>query len=570
MTDILKHRHIRLGEILIAEKLITEDDLQAALKEQERSGGGLAEVLLRIKFQQKPQVLYRVLAKQLRVDFVDCASIEIPPVVVSTIPAQTALYFKVLPIEFKDDELVIATSDPTNVDKLDGLTSIVGKRIRFALAIEADILDGIRQYYGLGAETIARMLEGKETVVAASEPAIEDISDVNSEASIARFVNQVLLEACRNRATDIHFEPYENDLRVRYRIDGVLHDAPVPAEIRHFKDAINSRIKILSRLNIAEKRLPQDGRFNVLAGKQTLDLRISFLPTAWGESLVLRILEHDRLRDLSELGFAPHDLVILEKLLQVPHGLIFVTGPTGSGKTTTLYSCLSRLNRPEHKIITIEDPVEVQLKGIAQIQVNPTIGLTFSHGLRSILRHDPDIMMVGEVRDRETAEIAVQVALTGHLVFSSIHTNDASSGAARLIDIGCEPYLISSSVICFIAQRLVRVLCPSCKKSTSLDEELVTAFGIKPADIQSKQFFASTGCELCQMTGFRGRIAIYEFLLVTNDIRQLIQARASAQDIRRQALKQGMIPLRQTGWQKVCLGLTTPEEVLRVTRDEAM
>ncbi len=569
MTALPAYKHIRLGELLIAEKLITQEDLQAALKEQERVGGGLAEVLLKTKFQQNPQALYRILARQLNVDFVDCAAIEISPEVLSALPAQAAQYFKVLPIEFKDNHLVIASADPANINNLDGLTSIVGKKIRFVLAIEADIFEGIRQYYGLGAETIARMLEGKDQDIAAASPVVENIADMQSEASIARFVNQILLEGCRNRATDIHFEPYENDLRVRYRIDGVLHDAPVPVEIRHFKDAINSRIKILSRLNIAEKRLPQDGRFNVLAGKQTLDLRISFLPTVWGESLVLRILEKDRLRDLAELGFAPQDLVVLEELLRLPHGLIFVTGPTGSGKTTTLYSCLSRLNCPEHKIITIEDPVEVQLKGIAQIQVNPAIGLTFSHGLRSILRHDPDIMMVGEVRDRETAEIAVQVALTGHLVFSSIHTNDASSGAARLLDIGCEPYLISSSVICFIAQRLVRVLCPACKKPSTVDPQLMTAFGLKTQDLSSVECFAPVGCELCQMTGFRGRMAIYEFLLITNDIRKLIQVRASAQDIRLQALKQGMVPLRQTGWQKVCEGLTTPEEVLRVTRDDS-
>ncbi len=569
MTALPAYKHIRLGELLIAEKLITEEELQAALKEQERVSGGLAEILLRSKFQQNPQVLYRVLARQLNVDFVDCAALEIPPEVLSLLPAQAAQYFKVLPIEFKDNQLVVASADPANINNLDGLTSIVGKRIRFALAIEADIFEGIRQYYGLGAETIARMLEGKDAATTQSSPVVENIADLQSEASIARFVNQILLEGCRNRATDIHFEPYENDLRVRYRIDGVLHDAPVPPEIRHFKDAINSRIKILSRLNIAEKRLPQDGRFNVLAGTQTLDLRISFLPTTWGESLVLRVLEKDRLRDLAELGFAPQDLVVLEKLLCYPHGLIFVTGPTGSGKTTTLYSCLSRLNRPEHKIITIEDPIEVQLKGISQIQVNPSIGLTFSHGLRSILRHDPDIMMVGEVRDRETAEIAVQVALTGHLVFSSIHTNDASSGAARLIDIGCEPYLISSSVICFIAQRLVRVLCPSCKKPTSLSLELATAFGVERSEISSTGYYQEVGCELCQMTGFRGRLAIYEFLIVTNEIRKLIQGRASAQDIRTQALKQGMIPLRKSGWQKVCQGLTTAQEVLRVTRDDS-
>ncbi len=568
MTSILRQKHIRLGELLIAEKLVTEEDLQAALKEQERIGGGLAEVLLKTKFQQQPQVLYRVLAKHLNVDFIDCTAIEIAPEVLSCLPAQAALYFKALPIEFKNDVLIVATSDPANINHLDGLTSIVGKRIHFSLAIESDILEGIRQYYGLGAETIAAMLEGKDQTSAPS-PTVENIAEGQNEASIARFVNQILLEACRNRATDIHFEPYENDLRVRYRIDGVLHDAPVPPEIRHFKDAINSRIKILSRLNIAEKRLPQDGRFNVLAGKQSLDLRISFLPTPWGESLVLRVLEQDKLRDLTELGFAPEDLVTLEKLLRLPHGLIFVTGPTGSGKTTTLYACLSRLNNPEHKIITIEDPIEVQMKGISQIQVNPAIGLTFAHGLRSILRHDPDIMMVGEVRDRETAEIAVQVALTGHLVFSSIHTNDASSGAARLLDIGCEPYLISSSVMCFIAQRLIRVLCPFCKKPSVLTAELAEAFGLDSDEKSTVKCFAAVGCELCQMTGFRGRMAIYEFLLVTNNIRELIQNRASAQDIRQEALKQGMTPLRLNGWQKVGQGLTTPEEVMRVTRDDA-
>jgi len=569
MTSVLKQRHIRLGELLIAEKLITEEELHVALQEQERTSGALAEILLRTKFQQQPQVLYKLLARQLNVEFVDCGSLEILPEVLSALPAQAAFYFKVLPIEFKNNELVVATADPTNVGNFDGLTSMLGKRIRFVLAIESDILEGIRSYYGLGAETLARMLEGREPGTTADSPVVENIAEGQSEASIARFVNQVLLEAVRNRATDIHFEPYENDLRIRYRIDGVLHDAPVPPEIRHFKDAINSRIKIMAQLNIAEKRLPQDGRFNVLAGKEPLDLRISFLPTPWGESLVLRVLEQNRLRDLAELGFVPHDLVILERLIKLPHGLIFVTGPTGSGKTTTLYSCLSRLNIPEHKIITIEDPIEVQLKGISQIQVNPAIGLTFGHGLRSILRHDPDIMMVGEVRDRETAEIAVQVALTGHLVFSSIHTNDASSGAARLLDIGCEPYLISSSVICFIAQRLVRVLCPSCKKLARVSDEMAAAFGLTYEDVRIVQSYAAVGCELCQMTGFRGRQAIYEFLVINNEIRKLIQERASAQDIRIQAVKDGMIPLRQSGWQKIAQGITAPEEVIRVTRDDS-
>lgn len=569
MTPMSQQKHIRLGEFLIAQGLITDDDLAAALSEQERSGGGLADIILRTKYQREPQKLYAALARFLKVDFVDCGSLEIPADVLALLPARAALYFKVLPLEIKDGELIVASFDPMNIHILDGLTSIVGKRVRLVLALEKDILEAIRRFYGLGADTIAAMLGSQEQNIENQAPAVENIADGESEASIARFVNQILLEACRNRATDIHFEPFENDLRVRYRIDGVLHEAPVPAEIRHFKEAINSRIKILSRLNIAEKRLPQDGRFNVLAGKQSLDLRISFLPTPWGESLVLRVLEQDRLRDLAELGFEPGDLDALEKLVHLPHGIIFVTGPTGSGKTTTLYSCLSRLNQPGHKIVTIEDPIEVQLKGVSQIQVNPVIGLTFAAGLRSILRHDPDIMMVGEVRDRETAEIAVQVALTGHLVFSTIHTNDASSGAARLLDIGCEPYLIASSVICFIAQRLVRVLCPSCKKPAEFTPELARSFDADPAEFKGAKLFTSSGCELCQMTGFHGRQAIYEILVINNDIRELIQNRAPAQEIRQMAIRHGMVPLRKSGWHKIVQGLTTAEEVLRVTREDS-
>jgi len=404
--------------------------------------------------------------------------------------------------------------------------------------------------------------------VSSIDDEVANIEGIDSEASISKFLNQILLEAYKDGATDIHIEPFVDELRVRYRIDGMMYDAKVPKNIRHFQDAICSRTKILSNLNIAEKRLPQDGRFKVRVGSIDLDLRVSFLPTPCGESIVLRILNTTKLFSLEELGLPDAERNILKQLTEKPHGIIFLTGPTGSGKTTTLYACLSRMNTYTHKIITIEDPIEYQLNGITQIQINPAIGLTFAKGLRSMLRHDPDIMMVGEVRDAETATTAIQVALTGHLIFSTLHTNDAASGVARLLDMGIESYLITSTIQCFIAQRLVRRVCDQCKKAVHLTEDMLGEFGGQIA-VDKTVIYEHAGCDACHGTGYKGRKAIYEFLVLNDDIQKLILHRATSGEIKEKAVASGMKTLRQAGWEKVKQGVTTLQEVIRVTQGGA-
>ncbi len=485
--------------------------------------------------------------------------------VIQRVPAKYAVYYKVVPVSKEKGVLTVAAANPRDVHILDGLALVVPGRIRLVLAEDSEITDAIHKYYGVGADTIDAMMGDVDPKTDAE---VEDAQELDSEASIGKFINQVLHEAYKQRATDIHIEPYENDLKIRYRVDGILRDARVPVNIWHFRDAINSRIKIMSRLNIAEKRLPQDGRFQVKVGEADLDLRVSFLPTQCGESAVIRLLSSARLFGLQELGLNDGELTLLNGLIIKPHGIIFVTGPTGSGKTTTLYSCLSKVNQRERKIITIEDPVEVRLKGVSQIQINPSIGLTFARGLRSMLRHDPDIMMVGEVRDLETAQIAIQIALTGHLVFSTLHTNDAASGVTRLIDMGVEPYLISSSVECFVAQRLVRVNCPRCRTARPLTGDIIEDFGLTPREAKETVILQGRGCDYCNNTGFRGRVGIYEFLMINDEIRELIADRASTQLIKRAAVAAGMKTLQRHGWEKVRQGLTTPEEVIRVTKEE--
>jgi len=402
-------------------------------------------------------------------------------------------------------------------------------------------------------------------------PKAEDVDDMARDASIIKFVNQLFLQAYKDRATDVHIEPYEDEMKVRFRVDGVLYETAIPPSIKHFQSAIISRIKIMANLNIAEKRLPQDGRMRIKVAGDELDLRVSILPTPYGESVDIRLLSTDIRFGLENLGLLKKDLELMTEMIKKPHGIIFVTGPTGSGKTTTLYACLSRINAAEKKIITIEDPIEYQMKGITQIQVLPKIGLTFAQGLRSMLRHDPDIMMVGEVRDFETAEITIRVALTGHLVFSTLHTNDAAGGITRLLDMGIEPYLVASSVECFVAQRLVRLICPKCKRKVKPSKEILKELGVeKVADLSNVTFYEGSGCDECKQTGYKGRTAIYEILVVDNDIRNLIMGRKSADKIKERALEKGMRTLRQDGWEKIKMGLTTPSEVIRVTEVETL
>lgn len=555
-----------LGEILIRKNLITEKQLEAGLNEHRKTGRFLGESLIKLGF-VKENELYIVLSKQLNIPFIKLKEFQIDSKVFEKLPAKFACHYKVMPIKLESDTLTVATRDPLDLRTLDDIRLFLGLEVVMVLATESDIQDAIRKYYGLGAETIEEIMDIGDQDLVMPVTKTETIDEMAEDASIIKFVNQILVQAVKDNATDIHIEPYEDELKVRYRIDGVLYDVPVPEGIRYFQSAVVSRIKIMANLDIAERRLPQDGRVKIKVGRNEMDLRISILPTQFGESVDVRILSGSMLYSLEKLGLSGRDLITLEKLIKMPHGIIFVTGPTGSGKSTTLYACLSKINNKDKKIVTIEDPIEYQLKGITQIQVHPRIGLSFATGLRSMLRHDPDIMMVGEVRDFETAEITIRVALTGHLVFSTLHTNDAAGGITRLLDMSIEPYLVASSVECFIAQRLVRIICQNCKIEKKIDKNILSEFGVdnNTPDIS---VYEGKGCEFCKFTGYKGRTAMYEFLVMNEEIRELVLKRASADQIKNKALEFGMHTLRKDGWEKIKKGITTISEVIRVTKED--
>ncbi len=563
-----------LYEALLNQGLAGKELLDELLKEAENNSLVLSSVLIRRKAVSE-DVILGILSEKLNIRRVNLKSVNIDKSVIDKVPQRIASYYGFMPVQVTDKSLTIAVPYPLDVKKQDEIRMQLGLDIEVVLATADNILEALKQYYGLAADTLEGMrpqlnLEGVSTYEAEFDK-VEDIEKLAGDVSVIRLVNQIILEGWKKRATDIHIEPYRQGVYLRYRIDGLLYDATVPPGMKNFSTAIISRIKIMSNLNIVERRLPQDGRAVVKVQEQMLDLRISTIPTPFGESLVIRILPTQMLFSLEKLGLAKRELEIFEKLILKPHGIIFLTGPTGSGKTTTLYACLSRINTRETKIITIEDPIEYEMSGITQIQVQPEIGLDFARGLRSILRHDPDVIMVGEVRDLETAEIAIRVALTGHLVFSTLHTNDAASGITRLVDIGLEPYLVSSSVEAFIAQRLIRKLCPECKYEQEvfpeeLRGEIARDLGLRStADVK---VYRSKGCTNCNFTGFFGRTAIYEIILIDDQIKDLIMKKSTAVQIKRLAVSKGMRTLRQDGWQKVITGITTPEEVMRVTSAE--
>lgn len=556
-----------LAELLTQKNLIEKERLDALQLEAVTTGVSLQEVILKYRLLSERQII-DVFAEKLGLSSVDVKAAAVDKAVLAKVPLKVASYYKFLPLKIEDRILTVAVSSPLDVKTQDEIRMQLGYDIAVVLACESDITESIRRLYGLGAETLDRMATPARPPDAVEGESIEDIGKQAQDASVIKIVNQIIVDAYKRRSTDIHIEPFRDGLSLRYRVDGILYDAHIPEGMKYLLSAIISRIKIMSNLNIVERRLPQDGRAVVKVGDQVLDLRISTIPTPYGESIVIRILPTTMLFSLEKLGLARSDLQIFEDLIAKPHGIIFVTGPTGSGKTTTLYASLSRINTKERKIITIEDPIEYEMPGITQIQVSSEIGLDFARGLRSMLRHDPDVMMVGEVRDLETAEIAIRVALTGHLVFSTLHTNDAVSGITRLIDIGVEPYLLSSSVEAFIAQRLVRVVCPSCKEE---DEKMSREIKkVIAADLSDKtpdeiKVFRGKGCASCNFTGFFGRTAIYEILLIDEGIKDLIMKKAPANQITRYAVSRGMKTLRQDGWNKVLAGVTTPEEIIKVT-----
>jgi type II secretory ATPase GspE/PulE/Tfp pilus assembly ATPase PilB-like protein len=550
----------KLTQVLVDKRLVSEQQIAEAVELQKRDNRFLGTLLLERGW-VSPDQLMPVLADFYHLPVVQLEDASIDPDVVAKVPLKVALHYHVMPVKAHNGTLTIAVDNPQDVRLLDEVRLALQQRYTLepVLATQQEILQAVKKHSGVGAATIIKNLTerpGGASAGAQVDDAIEDIEGLASEASVVNLVNQLILEAHSRRATDIHLEPSRGKIRLRYRVDGILHEADVPSTMRQLFPAIISRVKVLSNLNIVERRLPQDGRASVKVGDQKLDLRISVLPTPAGESVVIRILPSQMGIGLEDLGYRPEDRAILEAIINKPHGLMFVTGPTGSGKTTTLYACLKTIKATDRKIITIEDPIEYEIDGVVQVQVNAPIGLTFAAGLRSMLRHDPDVMMVGEVRDLETAELAIRIALTGHLVLSTLHTNDAPGGIIRLMDMGIDPYLIASSTECVIAQRLVRMLCVHCKEPTV----------VKGSDLE--KMYTAKGCRACHQTGFHGRAAIYEFFLMAQPIKDLILQKAPADAVRKTAVELGMRTMREDGWEKVRQGLTTLDEVLRVTQED--
>lgn len=557
---------------LLRSAVLDEERLTRARTEVQRTGAPLLEVIEQLGFVPAEQ-LYRSLAEFCEMRFVVPSKLDIPEPVSKQVPARFATHYDFVPIAEKNGTLVIAVSDPLNNQLLDDIRLVLRRRIEPTVATPAEILRTMKNLYGVGADTMEKILISEEhagDVLNLAEVATgADLGDEHIDASIIKFTNEIILDAIHSDCTDIHIEPFEDQLRVRYRIDGVLHQVPVPPSIRGYHSAIVSRIKIMANMNIAEKRLPQDGKIMARFGENQYDLRVSILPTPHGETVNVRILSRASMfLTLDQLGFHEDDLYKFESFISKPHGIILVTGPTGSGKTTTLYAALNRLNGLDRKILTIEDPIEYQLKGITQMQVQPKIGFDFGMGLRAMLRHDPDIMLVGEIRDYETAEMAIRSSLTGHLVLSTLHTNDAAGAVTRLIDMGVEPFLISSTIIASIAQRLLRRVCASCARPDMPEARVLREeFGVELNASRAAAFRTGAGCDQCRHTGYRGRIAIYEMLAFSAGVKDLTVQRANALQIKRVALKEGMVTLRQSGWRRVCEGMSTVEEVLRVTAD---
>jgi general secretion pathway protein E len=545
---------MRLGEILVGRGLLSREDLDRALDLQKERGDKLGRILVDLGFAAHRDVL-AALSEQLGLPL---AKIEGPPAVspeIERLSPRFLRHARVLPLRMDGSALVLAMADPLDFETLAAVRATTGLKVQAEIALETEIAEAIDRYYG-EAEKQSALEFGAELEESAAD--LEHLRDMASEAPVIRLVNAMIAQAVEKRASDIHIEPFEKEFRVRFRIDGVLQDQEPPP--KDLKAAIISRLKLMAKLNIAERRLPQDGRIKVKTLGREVDLRVSTLPTLYGESVVMRLLDRSAggFYDLRNLGFDDHMLERMEHFTALPHGIFLVTGPTGSGKSTTLYSALKRINTGDKKIITIEDPVEYQIDGINQIHVNTQIGLTFAAGLRHIVRQDPDVVMVGEVRDRETADVAIRASLTGHFVYSTLHTNDAPSAVTRLTDMGVENYLICSSLVAVLAQRLVRVICRHCRVEDG--EKLTPAGDYVPS-------WRGAGCEKCFGTGYRGRVGIFEMMEMNDSLRKLVMQNADAADLTAQARKQGMRSLREDGWHKVRTGLTTAAEVMRVTQE---
>jgi type IV pilus assembly protein PilB len=574
---------VRIGELLLKEKRITPEQLQEALNYQKASGGKLGFNLVKLGFVRDDEIT-ALLSKQYGVPSINLGQFEIDASVIKLIPAETAQKYQIVPLSRAGATLTIAMTDPTNVFAMDDIKFMTGYNVEPVVASEGAVLEAIQKYYGIakavgGSTTLelaTRAFEEMPLVDSGDVEVLEELEEISvealarqgEEAPVVRLVNVLLMSAIQKGASDIHIEPYEKELRVRYRIDGILYNIMNPP--MKFRDALTSRVKIMAKLDIAEKRLPQDGRikirFNDNGAAKEIDFRVSSLPTLFGEKIVMRLLDKDKLMlDMTKLGFEPESLSRYEAAIQRPWGMVLVTGPTGSGKTNTLYSSISRLNTPETNIMTAEDPVEFNIAGVNQVQVRENIGLNFAAALRSFLRQDPNIILVGEIRDFETAEIAVKAALTGHLVLSTLHTNDAPSTVNRLMNMGIEPFLVASSVNLICAQRLVRRICSACREPAPLPPQALVNAGFNPEDAQSVTPSKGAGCGQCNQTGYKGRVGLYEVMEITDELRELVLVGASGLELRRRAIEDGMLSLRQSGLRKVRDGVTTIEEVVRET-----
>ncbi|OGP57816.1 MAG: type II secretion system protein GspE [Deltaproteobacteria bacterium RBG_13_52_11b] len=533
--------------------------------------GSLKKTLLESRVIDERE-LCQLMSEVLGIPFIPFDQFPKEPLFLSGLSAPFMRQGQFLPVELNGGELTVITHDPLDFYTLDAIRMATGLKARPLIGMGTEILEALQQLYGVGETTMEKIIEDIDNIPEYQADAEEDIDhlrDLASEAPVIRLVNLIITKAIDLKASDIHFEPYESQFRIRYRVDGVLHDAEAPP--KRLQSAIISRVKIMAKMNIAERRLPQDGRIMVKVKGKEIDFRVSTVPTIHGESVVLRILDKTSIvLDIEKLGF-PHDILAdFDQCIKNPHGILLVTGPTGSGKTTTLYCALEKINSPDKKIVTVEDPVEYQLRGVNQIQVKPAIGLTFANALRSIVRQDPDVILIGEIRDAETAEIAIHSALTGHLVFSTLHTNDAASAITRLIDMGIEDYLLTSTLVGILAQRLVRVICPFCQEEFAYDDALLKQLGVPPEEASRIKMVKPRGCAECGFTGYRGRTGIFEFLKVTDEIRALILQRKDSQMLKELARQRGMRTLRQDGWLRVKEGITTVQELLRVTQEEVI
>jgi type IV pilus assembly protein PilB len=570
----------QIGELLLKENYITSDQLEAALKQQRQNGGRLGSILINLGFVEDDDIT-SLLSKKYGVPSINLSFFEIDPSVIKLIPVDVAQKYMVIPLSRVGSTLTIASADPTNVFAMDDIKFMTGFNVEPVVASEASITEALEKYYGTPhsielRKVYEQIAQGDresveldlDTSLEEEEISLDQLQRSSEDAPIIKLVNLILSDSLKKGASDIHVEPYEKDFRVRFRIDGILYNMMNPP--LRLRDAITSRIKIMAKMDISEKRLPQDGRIKIRTAfdgkKKEIDYRVSTLPTLFGEKIVLRILDRDLLPlDMSKLGLEEISMKRVESAILKPYGMVLVTGPTGSGKTSTLYAALNRLNTPETNIMTAEDPVEYNFRGINQVQIKEQIGLTFAAALRSFLRQDPNIILVGEIRDFETTEIAIKAALTGHLVLSSVHTNDAPSTISRMLNMGIEPFLVATSVHLICAQRLIRKICPACKAEIKTPLQALIKGGFAQEEAKNIQTYKGEGCKTCNGTGYKGRIGMYEVMEISEDIQELILVGASAREIRRKAIEEGMLTLRQSGLAKIKAGLTTLEEVLRET-----